>query len=109
MPSTGECPSGESGSAWSWISPDRQHLESFSRTHLTGDAPGEPMPSRLSDILERDPDPKYRLSAKACQGILNRAQRRGKELPEKLEKALVEQSLALSRSGEESAEAEKEP
>ena len=36
--------------------------------------------------------PKYSLSAKACQGILRRANQRGKELPELLEMALVEQS-----------------
>jgi hypothetical protein len=51
--------------------------------------------SHLSQILEDSPHPKYSLSAKACQGILSRANRRGKKLPEMLEKALVEQSLAL--------------
>ncbi len=49
--------------------------------------------SHLSQILEDSPHQKYSLSAKACQGILNRASRRGKKLPEMLEKALVEQSL----------------
>ena len=49
--------------------------------------------SHLSQILEDSPHQKYSLSAKACQGILNRANRRGKKLPEMLEKALVEQSL----------------
>ena len=42
----------------------------------------------LSDILEDDPDPKYLLSPRACSGILNRAEKRGKELPEMLEEAL---------------------
>ena len=32
------------------------------------------------------------MSAKACQGILNRAERRGKELPPELKAALIEQS-----------------
>ena len=36
-------------------------------------------------------DPKYRLSARACQGIINRAERRGKELPKELKEALEEQ------------------
>ena len=54
--------------------------------------------SHLSQILEDSPHPKYSLSAKACQGILNRASRRGKKLPEMLEKALVEQSHAPSKS-----------
>lgn len=56
-----------------------------------GDAPREPMPTKLSDILEQDADPRYRLSAKACQGILNRAGRRGKDLPEILRTALEQQ------------------
>ena len=50
------------------------------------------VPTRLSDILEENPNPKYNLSAKACQGILNRASRRGKKLPEQLEKALTYQA-----------------
>lgn len=43
----------------------------------------------LSQILEigRIP-PKYFLSGKACAGILRRAERRGKELPEQLRHAL---------------------
>ena len=44
--------------------------------------------SHLSQILEDTPHQKYSLSAKACQGILNRAIRRGKELPDKLRVAL---------------------
>ena len=57
--------------------------------------------SRLSQILEVSPHPRYSLSAKACQGILNRANKRGKKLPELLEKALLAQSLASSRSEED--------
>ena len=51
-----------------------------------------PKPTKLSQILESNPDLKYRLSAKACQGILNRAMRRGKELPEMLRIALERQA-----------------
>jgi hypothetical protein len=40
-------------------------------------------------ILEADVPEKYYLSPKACQGILRRAERRGKKLPELLEVALV--------------------
>ena len=57
--------------------------------------------SHLSQILEDSPHQKYSLSAKACQGILNRANRRGKKLPEMLEKALLEQSIAPSKSEED--------
>lgn len=50
-----------------------------------------PNPTLLSDILEEDADPKYNLSSKACKGILNRASKRGKRLPEVLEEALKNQ------------------
>ena len=53
--------------------------------------------SHLSQILEDDPHPKYCLSAKACQGILNRASRRGKQLPQMLQEAL-EQTIALEQT-----------
>jgi len=43
----------------------------------------------LSDVLETQLVPqRFYLSAKACQGILRRAERRGKKLPEMLRKAL---------------------
>ena len=46
--------------------------------------------SLLSWILEDNVPQKYYLSARACQGILTRASRRGKKLPELLEAALLE-------------------
>lgn len=59
------------------------------------ESPLTPIDSHLSDILERNPDPKYNLSAKACQGILNRAKKRGKTLPRILQIAL-EQVIAMA-------------
>ena len=58
----------------------------------TGECPNVVVESRLSQILEDAPHPKYCLSAKACLGILRRAERRGKDLPEKLKMALRMQS-----------------
>lgn len=58
-----------------------------------------PNPTKLSQILESNPDPKYRLSEKACQGILNRAMRRGKELPKLLQIALERQAATPSKLG----------
>lgn len=49
--------------------------------------------STLSQILEAHVPEKYFLSAQACRGILNRAQRRGKELPPMLKEALEMQSV----------------
>lgn len=55
-----------------------------------GESPSAAVESRLSWILQEDAPLKYRLSAKACQGILRRAAQRGKELPEVLRLALEE-------------------
>ena len=59
--------------------------------HSFGEYPNEENVSLLSQILEEEVPPKYSLSAKACQGILNRANKRGKKLPEILQKALEQQ------------------
>ena len=47
--------------------------------------------SRLSQILEALAHPRFYLSAKACIGIINRAEKRQKQLPEILKEALMEQ------------------
>ena len=60
--------------------------------HSFGEYPKEENASLLSQILVDEAHPKYSLSAKACQGILNRASRRGKKLPEILQKALESQA-----------------
>ena len=52
--------------------------------------------SRLSQILEVNPLPKYNLTAKACQGILRRAERRGKDLQKLLKQVLIQQSQGAS-------------
>ena len=51
----------------------------------TGECPNAAVESRLSQILEDNPREKYYLSAKACRGILRRAERRGKDLPKLLD------------------------
>lgn len=61
-------------------------------TRNTGESPNAAVESRLSQILEATPQEKYSLSAKACQGILRRAERRGKDLPEMLKTVLLMQS-----------------
>lgn len=61
-------------------------------TRNTGESPNAAVESRLSQILEATPPTKYCLSARACQGILNRAARRGKDLPDMLKQALRMQS-----------------
>lgn len=63
-------------------------------TRNTGECPSAVVESRLSQILEATPHTKYCLSARACQGILNRAARRGKDLPETLKQVLLMQSAS---------------
>lgn len=75
----------------SWVT-DGAFPGEFS-THSFGECPSVDVESHLSQILEVNPHPKYYLSAKACRGILNRAARRGKQLPEALKAALEAQSF----------------
>lgn len=65
-------------------------------TRNTGECPNAVVVSRLSQILEETPHPKYNLTAKACQGILRRAERRGKDLPKLLKEVLIRQSQGAS-------------
>ena len=55
-----------------------------------GECPNAERGSLLSWILEDNMPQKYYLSARACQGILMRASRRGKPLPEVLRQALMD-------------------
>ena len=66
--------------------------------HSFGECPSEERESHLSQILEVNPHRKYCLSARACQGILNRAERRGKILPEILYKTLIKQAQSASKN-----------
>lgn len=67
-----------------------------SRRATLGSAPTPVVVSRLSQILEETPHPKYNLTQKACQGILRRAERRGKDLPKLLKAVLIRQSQGAS-------------
>jgi len=55
-----------------------------------GEYPSDARESTLSQTLEVNVPEKYFLSARACNGILTRAKRRGKELPEMFMEALEE-------------------
>ena len=77
MPNTGERRSEEDAFLWSLTEGGYKHRKSC-----------------LSNILEQCPNPKYNLSPRACQGILNRATKRGKKLPEQLDMALRAQSVS---------------
>ena len=61
-------------------------------TRNTGESPNVAVESRLSQILEERPHTKYSLTPKACMGILRRAEKRGKDLPDALKTALINQA-----------------
>ena len=64
-------------------------------TRNTGECPSVAKESTLWQILQADAPVKYYLTAKACAGILRRAERRGKALPPLLREAL-EEAVMLS-------------
>ena len=72
------------------VETDGALLTEFSM-HNTGESPNAVVESTLSSILEANAPEKYYLSATACEGILRRAERRGKQLPEMLRVALEQQ------------------
>ena len=55
-----------------------------------GESPSDVRESTLSQILQENAPEKYSLSRKACEGILRRAKKRGKALPDLLREALEE-------------------
>lgn len=62
---------------------------------ISSDKPNQQV--SLSEILESETSDKYNLSAKACRGILRRAEKRGRALPEHLAAALA--AVASVESG----------
>lgn len=86
---TGEFPSADGVSAW-WLTltDTQQGISSLN----VSEEPNVPVDTKLSQILEENPDPKYNLTPKACAGILRRAERRGKQLPETLKAVLLAQA-----------------
>ena len=75
-------------SSWETVTPSRIGYT----TRSIGESPSEGNASRLSQILQDGVPEKYYLSARAAAGILTRAKRRGKQLPEILQKALEKQA-----------------
>jgi len=72
----------------SWVKTTQ--LPGVSTTLNTGVSPNVARECTLSLILDPDAPEKYYLSRRACLGIVNRANRRMKELPPMLKEALME-------------------
>lgn len=64
----------------------------------TGESPNAAVESTLSSILQVNVPETYYLSARACEGILRRAERRGKQLPAILKEALEQQIARASET-----------
>jgi len=74
---------GMGGPTASWTLNGAEHTGTRAPSRSDGDV------CSLSDVLETGAlPPRFSLSAKACRGIIRRAQRRGKELPPMLKAAL---------------------
>ena len=74
------------GASWETVT----RLPGACWTPNTGACPKDAKESSLSQILEVNAPEKYSLSARACLGILKRAEKRGKKIPALLWEALVE-------------------
>ena len=82
-----ECRKDERGLLWLPILPESAPLK-FYLTINCGETQRDALPTMLSSVLENTVDPKYVLSPRACNGILVRAEKRGKALPPELDEAL---------------------
>ena len=98
MPNTGVWLKDENESVW-YATLTECKQQKYSLTLNIGEKPREENRVLLSEAMEQDADEKYRLSERACQGILTRAARRGKALPQILKMALEQQIAILSKSG----------
>jgi hypothetical protein len=63
-----------------------QNWSGFSRGVISSGKPNVQV--SLSEILDSEASERFYLSPKACKGILRRAAKRGKELPQQLARAL---------------------
>ena len=84
---------GESGAVRVWSLDRRDVPRGVSLMPNTSEWPNDAdvCLSSLSEVLETgEVPPRYFLSAEACTGILRRAEKRGKKLPEQLQHALLQ-------------------
>src|SRR3546814_19827000 len=99
-----------SGPVQVWLPGQGHGLHGGFSTLNISEWPNDAAVCSLSQILEKGPIPqRFFLSAKACLGILRRAEKRGKELPEQLARALqaVAGSAPTSNSEADSKSAER--
>jgi len=93
----------EDGQTLEWCEAEDVTLHGASWMPNFGESPNVARESFLSQILEDNVPQKYYLSPRACLGILRRAERRGKDLPEML-KAALEAQAGLTKTQTEKSE-----
>ena len=85
--------------AWRWVTPGLSNGACLTRNGSEWRSGG--VACSLSSMLETGPiDHRFFLSAKACAGILRRAENRGKTLPRQLEQALQTVAQAAAPEAE---------
>ncbi len=88
----------DDGQTPEWCEGEELMLRGDASMRNIGVSPNEERESSLWQILEDTVPEKYFLSEKACLGILRRAEKRGKVLPEVLRIALIRQSGACKET-----------
>ncbi|MCH5186811.1 MAG: hypothetical protein J1F63_00305 [Oscillospiraceae bacterium] len=83
-----QCLEVDGGQTPEWFEGGQLLSHGGSSTLNIGESPSVARESTLSEVLEAEVPKKYYLSPKACQGIIRRAERRGKALPPLLMEAL---------------------
>lgn len=71
-----------------WQTLTDTQLQTLSSAFNCNEYPNNPVDCHLSDVLEEEVDEKYNLSVRAAKGILERANKRDKTLPQELKDAL---------------------
>lgn len=80
---------GVNGRTQVWLLDPRAQSRGGSSTPNISEWPNDAVVCSLWQVLEPSTHPRYFLSATACAGILRRAEKRGKALPELLHRALL--------------------
>lgn len=91
-----QCLQVENGQAQEWFEGGQSAPLGDCLTLNIGECPSEGSESTLSEVLEVIVPRKYYLSRTACDGILRRAERRGRTLDEILTQALKEANSFLT-------------
>ena len=83
-----QCLDLDDGQLRGWLEVGKSKSRGASWMLGISESPNDAVECSLLEVLEEQVHPKYYLSPKACRGILRRAEKRDKKLPELLQTAL---------------------